>query len=124
MFDTLDNYSFGTGLIMLLISLVLFTSLGLYLDKVLPKTYGEKKSCCFCLSCKRAGVDEEDEGDESERERRSTLATTRKSVSDPFELKYLEKENYEPVPPEIARLELQNKFLKISDLTKTYPNGF
>lgn len=43
---------------------------------------------------------------------------------DPFELKYLDKENYEPVPPEIARMELDNQYLKISDLTKTYPNNF
>ena len=45
-------------------------------------------------------------------------------VVDPFELKYLDRENYEPVPPEIARLELENQFLKIQDLTKVYPNGF
>ena len=43
---------------------------------------------------------------------------------DPFELKYLDRENYEPVPPEIARMELDNQYLKISDLTKTYPNNF
>lgn len=63
-FDTLNNYSFGTGLIMLIVSLIFFTCLGLYLDKILPKTYGEKKSCCFCFSCKRVDVDEEEDGDE------------------------------------------------------------
>jgi len=45
-------------------------------------------------------------------------------MTDPFELKYLDKENYEPVSPEIARLELENQFLKIQDLTKVYDNGF
>ena len=28
------------------------------------------------------------------------------------------------MPPEVARLELDNQFLKIQDLTKVYPNGF
>ena len=28
------------------------------------------------------------------------------------------------MPPEIARLELENEYLKVSDLTKVYPNGF
>ena len=27
------------------------------------------------------------------------------------------------MPPEVARLELENQFLKIQDLKKTYPNG-
>ena len=59
-------------------------------------------------------------------QRRDTLRASNDSsaISDPFELKYLDKENYEPVPPEIARLELENQFLKIGDLTKVYPNGF
>ena len=58
-------------------------------------------------------------------ERRSTLQkNSRETLADPFELKYLKRDNYEPVAPEIARLELQDQFLKISDLTKTYPNGF
>jgi len=29
-------------------------------------------------------------------------------AADPFELKYLDPENYEPVAPEIARMELEN----------------
>jgi ABC-type uncharacterized transport system ATPase subunit len=46
------------------------------------------------------------------------------SFDDPFELKYLKKKNYEPVPPEVARLELDNQFLQISGLKKVYDNGF
>lgn len=33
-------------------------------------------------------------------------------------------ENYEPVPSEIARQELDGQFLRIQDLQKTYENGF
>lgn len=64
--------------------------------------------------------------DNAEQQRRDTLRNTnsRDTVADPFELKYLDKENYEAVSPEIARLELDNQFLKIADLTKVYENGF
>jgi len=43
---------------------------------------------------------------------------------DPFELKYTDKKNYEPVPLEVARLERDDQYLKIEDLTKVYSNGF
>ena len=42
---------------------------------------------------------------------------------DPFEIKYLDKKNYEPVAPEVARLELQDEYLKIDGLQKVYPDG-
>ena len=42
---------------------------------------------------------------------------------DPFEIKYLDRKNYEPVPPEVARLELQDEYLKIEGLQKIYPDG-
>lgn len=41
-----------------------------------------------------------------------------------FEAKNLKKEYYEPVAADIARLELEDKFLKIANLKKTYDNGF
>lgn len=115
---------------MLFISSILFILLGFYLDRVLPRTYGERLGCCFCFTrcCKKQqAVSGEDEFSEQEVQRRSTLSKKGgpgDQVIDPFELKYLEKENYEPVPPEIARLELENQYLKIQDLTKVYPNGF
>ena len=36
----------------------------------------------------------------------------------------MDKKNYEPVAPETARLELDNQYMKVQDLTKVYPNGF
>ena len=47
-----------------------------------------------------------------------------KSITDPFEMKYLKRENYEGVAPEVAEMELQDEFLKVQDLFKVYPNGF
>ena len=54
---------------------------------------------------------QDDEFSQQEVERRSTLTKNNGAgdqVVDPFELKYLDKANYEPVPPEVARLELDN----------------
>lgn len=134
--EVISNYTFLRGLVMLLVSGVFFALLGFYLDKVVPRTYGErlpvffcctKKFCCCCCAKQDDDVFNEEHLDRDEQERRSTLRDTKTShtsVVDKFELKYLEKENYEPVPPEIARMELENQFLKIQDLTKVYPNGF
>lgn len=126
--QTVNNYTYVTGLIMLFISTIIFTLLGFYLDRVLPRTFGEKLGCCFCFTmcCRARQQVEEEQFTPAEVQRRSTLSkgAAGQEVTDPFELKYLDKENYEPVSPEIARLELENQFLKIEDLTKVYPNGF
>jgi ABC-type multidrug transport system ATPase subunit len=39
-------------------------------------------------------------------------------------LRNLRPENYEPVQAEIARQELDGKYLRIENLQKTYENGF
>ena len=41
-----------------------------------------------------------------------------------FEAEHLKPDNYEAVPQEVAKLELENRYLKIMDLKKKYPNGF
>ena len=43
-----SNYSFGAGLIMLFFGFWVFVFLGLYLDAVLPKTYGDRLPVFFC----------------------------------------------------------------------------
>ena len=47
------NYSYTYGIIMLLVSFFVFLLLAAYFDAVLPKTYGERKSVCFCFPCCR-----------------------------------------------------------------------
>jgi len=42
-----DNYTYRRGLILLACSGVLFTLVGLYLDKVLPKEYGQRYPVYF-----------------------------------------------------------------------------
>lgn len=53
-FQNLDipylNYTYLEGLYMLYFDLVLYVALGLWLDKVFPKEYGQRLSVCFCLS--------------------------------------------------------------------------
>lgn len=121
------NYTFLEGLLLLFVALPLWTFLGLYLDKVLPREYGRREKWNFVCSpsfwgCRR---NQGREITEEDRERRSTLQNTgRESVVDNFEAKNLKPEYYEPVAADIAKMELEDKFLQISDLKKTYANGF
>ena len=77
MHETVEDYSFLLGLVMLCLSFWVWLLLGLYLDKVLPKAYGDRLPACFCCmrkywGCGNDGADD-DEIDEAELERRSTL---------------------------------------------------
>lgn len=115
-----DNYTYLEGLFFLFISGFLFSFLGLYLDKVLPKEYGNSEPFYFLCSprfygcCRPQGRDV----DEEEIERRSTINKNvgRESIVDNFEAKNLKREYYEPVAADIAKLELDDKFLKIDNL--------
>ena len=111
MTETINNYTFLTGLIMMTISFFFFLILASYLDSVLPRTYGERKKACFCFTIcckKKQDVEPSDFLSSDEIQMRDTLQDARDNIADPFEIKYLDKKNYEPVPPEIARLELED----------------
>jgi ABC-2 family transporter protein len=43
----------------LILSLPLYYFLYVYLDSIIPDTYGISKSCCFCLKRRRRNIDEE-----------------------------------------------------------------
>ena len=98
------------GMFMLVISQFFFLLLAFYLDAVLPRTYGDRSSVCFCFQicyCKSM-----------------RKANSKKIVNDSFETRYLKNDRFEEVPPEISRLELDDEYLKIQNLSKIYPNGF
>lgn len=99
---------------MLAIALPFWTFLGLYLDKVLPREYGKKESCCFYCSPSFWGCC---------RKKARNLSEIR-NAADNYEARNLDSEYYEPVASDIAKLELEDKFLQIKDLRKTYENGF
>ena len=46
------NYKFNSALGMLFVSFILFSSFGLYMDKVMPSAFGQRLSPFFC--CKRS----------------------------------------------------------------------
>ena len=50
--EDINNYNFATGLVMSIVSMIVFLLLGLWLDKVLPRTYGERLPACFCFTKK------------------------------------------------------------------------
>ena len=62
-----DNYTYLEGLVCLALAFFLFTFLGLYLDKVLPKEYGNSEPFYFLCSprfwgcCRPQGVDQDEE---------------------------------------------------------------
>lgn len=48
--EPFDNYTYLEGLVMLFVALPLWTFLGLYLDKVLPREYGNREVWYFPFS--------------------------------------------------------------------------
>ena len=48
--DVYQNYKFQTGLVMMVISLFIFSFIGLYLDNVLPSAFGLRKSWYFVFT--------------------------------------------------------------------------
>ena len=107
-----ENFSYGLGICMLLVSCLIFLLFAAYLDAVLPKTYGERKSACFCVACC------------CKRDKKRIEVSARSFEENRFELKYLNRRNYEAVAPEIAALEDTSEHLEVQDLMKVYWNGF
>lgn len=90
--------------------------LGLYLENVMPKTYGARQHPCFCLKrlrCKRRLIDTFDIQPQADAD-----------DDQHFETKYLKPECFEPAPHEMQAKELLGEILKVSNLRKQYDNGF
>ena len=50
--ETIGNYTYLTGIIMFVVSSIVWTIFAFYLDKVMPRQYGEKLPACFCFKRK------------------------------------------------------------------------
>ena len=115
-----QNYSMGTCFSAMIISLLLFFWIGIWLDNVLPSAYGLRKGWCFCLSprywCGRA----------RRPRKNSKNSIDPESAEDElyFEAKYMKKDNFEPVSRDLLKQEADKKILKVTDLKKTFENGF
>jgi len=49
LFSEYQNFTVGHGLIMMAFDFVWISALGIYLEQVMPKTFGSSKSICFCF---------------------------------------------------------------------------
>jgi hypothetical protein len=115
-----NNYSMGGCLVSMFISLLLFFWVGIYLDNTLPSAYGLRKGWCFCLTpsfwCSRRG--------DASRTRKMQVKDKDDENEANFETKYMDPTKFEPASRELAKQEQENKILKVSDLMKTFENGF
>ena len=92
--EKVANYTFSFGLLALVFDLVFFSMLGLYLEKVLPKEFGERQPLWFLCksnywSCCRAKKPKNNQ-------------ITNEEEDEKFETKYLAKKFYEPNLEEVA----------------------
>jgi ABC-type glutathione transport system ATPase component len=110
-----QNYTVGSALIIMTISLFLFLFLGLYLDNVLPSTYGIRRPVCYCCIpsfwCRDRG-------------RRRSQVDKSEKIDEYFEAQGMNPLNFEPVQKELLKQETDKKILKVTDLKKTFDNGF
>ena len=104
----------------MIVSLLLFFWIGIYLDNTLPSAYGLRKGWCFCLTsafcCGRR---------DAKARRRQVSEGSEDHENDPnWETKYMDATKFEAAPRELTKLEQEKKVLKVSDLMKTFENGF
>mmetsp|Transcript_12836 Transcript_12836/g.16455 ORF Transcript_12836/g.16455 Transcript_12836/m.16455 type:complete len:510 (+) Transcript_12836:1052-2581(+) len=117
------NYSFDTALWMLFLDFIIFTLLGLYLDKVIPSDFGQRLSPCFLCTpsyykCCR-----------TERHRQRAVDGDQEALidaeyDDAFERNQMPNENYEAPAAMCKRLETTGDYLKVDNLQKTFSGGF
>jgi ATP-binding cassette, subfamily A (ABC1), member 3 len=48
-----ENFNFSIGLIMLFVDTVLWFAVGVYLEAILPKEFGQRRHPCFCFYKRR-----------------------------------------------------------------------
>jgi ABC-type multidrug transport system fused ATPase/permease subunit len=130
------NFSVLFGLIMLAVDFLWMTLMGLWLEHVLPKTFGTRLSCCFCFQsgcCKRDRINKVNINEDPKRQ--DSFGSQNRKQSDQFiqnlllknfefETAHMNRDCYENVTPEVAMLEATKRFMKVKDLRKQYDNGF
>ena len=104
------NFTLADGYWMMFVGGLISLLLGLYLEYVLPKTYGKRYGLCFCITCFFPAPP------------RRRQKVHQESVN--HELKYLDPDAYEDVPLEVQQQTQSSSVLTITDLKKKYSNGF
>lgn len=109
-FNTWDiefkSFSVKDGILLMVNGTFWLYVLGIYLEAVTPKTYGQYVHPCFCLGCPW------------KRKKRSSVAAMEPSIdtstreyltgNKEFETKYLNQQCYEAAPPEIQLKDVQS----------------
>ena len=116
--STYNNYRFSTCLIVMVISFEITFWLGIYLDNILPSAFGLRKACCFCC------MPEFCCGKERPHKHHDNSSAHEDLEFADFESKGKKKENFEPTSRDLIAQEKDGKILKISNLRKTFSNGF
>lgn len=122
--DVYQNYKFQSSLIIMAISLFITFWLGIYLDNVLPSAYGLRKPWYFCFTARYWFGSDPDQRRIRIHNRQNTSQSQDIEQGNDFETVYIKKDNFEPPSNDLRAQEKDNKILRISDLKKTFDNGF
>lgn len=121
------NYKFTVCLGMMSVCFMLFLTLGLYLDSVLPSAFGLRKPWNYFILpsywCQTKNSNLKLGTSISKSDEEHGVLDSIFNYDD-FETKHIKKENYESPSSEMMRQEKMGKFLKIHELKKTFQNGF
>jgi hypothetical protein len=128
-----QNFSVGTGISMLFFDSVFLLTVGIYLDYVMPREFGKRRNICFCFICKCcrhhkkeekiskvhmqdksiiSPIKNQNSGKSDSINYDSPSAKSDQTYIDKiiektaeFECKYMKRDGYEPILPEVAALE-------------------
>ena len=92
-------------------SLAIFFIIGIYLDNVLPNTYGLQKHWYYLITPSYWQGTAHHSGMARKNSKNAIDADTEQETV--FEAKYMKKENYEPVTRDLIKQEDDKKILKI-----------
>ena len=118
-----QDYSYDTGLWMMVVGLLVWTAVGLWLDAVLPSKYGKRKSPIYCLlpksykCCRTERRRVRQQGGDD-------LLPAADGQDDHFEMANVGEANYEAPPLLCRRLEQFGDYLRVENLQKTFSGGF
>ena len=109
--DIEKSYSITIFFGMAIVSMIVWTLIGLYVSYIIPTEFGTRKHPCFCFMRKRRT---------SRRQGSETLLSHDESESDDP----AKSQNFEKVGNDLKELEGKEECLNIRNLKKVYPNGF
>lgn len=122
------NFSVGEGLCFMALDLVILLLLGLYAEQVLPKTYGFRRSICFCFQksywssnvcCSSKPQIQLPKKLNSDRESSYNAI----NQTERFETQTLDPLCYERITLQQAARDSNKRVLTITDLHKKFDNG-